>query len=149
MTTVNSTVAWIFILSIIWRWVYLILQMHYIEEKRNSHTIYSAKIIGIFNQLQWSLLYSFLVFLCLYHLVNTCVIELSDLYCCYSCNWAPLYHTSSITLNLLIYYDLDSMLFQQLSVITEPVLGDSKPLQLAGTMYGSFDRFTHVITTIG
>lgn len=39
MITVNKTVA----ISIVRLGVYLILQMHYIEEKRNSHTICSAK----------------------------------------------------------------------------------------------------------
>lgn len=79
MITVNSTVALdLYPFNNLALGLFDFTDALYWGEKKFTHNL-QCKKIGIFNQLQWSLLYSFLVFLCLYRLVNTCVIELSDL----------------------------------------------------------------------
>lgn len=79
MITVNSTVALdLYPFNNLALGLFDFADALYWGEKKFTHNL-QCKKIGIFNQLQWSLLYSFLVFLCLYRLVNTCVIELSDL----------------------------------------------------------------------
>lgn len=79
MITVNSTVALdLYPFNNLALGLFDFTDALYWGEKKFTHNL-QCKKIGIFNQLQWSLLYSFLVFLCLYHLVNTFVIELSDL----------------------------------------------------------------------
>lgn len=79
MITVNSTVALdLYPFNNLALGLFDFTDALYWGEKKFTHNLQCQKI-GIFNQLQWSLLYSFLVFLCPYHLVNTCVIELSDL----------------------------------------------------------------------
>lgn len=79
MITVNSTVALdLYLFNNLALGLFDFTDALYWGEKKFTHNL-QCKKIGIFNQLQWSLLYSFLVLLCLYRLVNTCVIELSDL----------------------------------------------------------------------